>query len=151
MEGVCHYLQPVMEAAWALLSVHALDVEVVSEVKRDSEARSCRNDVLTGHSMRWGVRVSWTEQVSLWLIKYTTTAGYWEIRKGGNHSGSPPNEESVFIPQLCTILTQTGALVWAKLVAVVTGAEVWAKGVEADLRAEWSWAFFWCRTLIYVW
>lgn len=70
-----------METVWALLRVHALDVEVVSEFKRDGEARLYRNDVLTGHSMRWGVGVSWAEQMSLWLIKYTTIAGYWAIGK----------------------------------------------------------------------
>lgn len=81
MEAACHHLQPVMETVWALLSVHALDVEVVSEVKRDNEARFYRNNVLTGHSMRWGVRVSWTGQISLWLIKYTAPAGYWATGK----------------------------------------------------------------------
>ena len=68
-----------IETVWALLSVHTLNVEVVSEVKRDSEARLYSNDILTGHSIRWGVRVSWAEQMSLWLIKYTTAAGHWTI------------------------------------------------------------------------
>lgn len=27
--------------------------------------------------MRWVIRVSWTEQMPLWLIKYTTTTRYW--------------------------------------------------------------------------
>lgn len=81
MEAACHHLQPVMETVWALLSVHALDVEVVRKVKRDSEARFYRNNVLTGHSMRWGVRVSWTEQMSIWLIKYTASTGYWAMEK----------------------------------------------------------------------
>lgn len=71
-----------METDWTLLSVRAIDVEVVSEVKSDSESRFYRNNVLTGHSMRWRVRVSWTEQMSLWLIKYTAAAGHWEIGKG---------------------------------------------------------------------
>ncbi len=76
MEAAGYYLQPVMKTDWALLCVHALNVEVFSEVKRDNEARFYRNDVLAGHSIRRGLRVSWTEQMSLWLIKYTTTTGY---------------------------------------------------------------------------
>lgn len=80
-EAACDYLQPVMQTVWALVSACALNVEVVSEVKRNSEARFYRNDVLTGHTMRWGVGVSWAEQMSLWLIKYTTIAGYWEEKK----------------------------------------------------------------------
>lgn len=70
-----------METAGAFLRVDALDLEVVGEVKRDGEARFYRNYVLTGHSMRWGVRVSGAEQISLWLIKYTPGAGHWAIGK----------------------------------------------------------------------
>ena len=81
MEAACHYLQPVMEAVWTLVSVHALNVEVVREVKRDNEARINSNDVLTGHGVGWVFRVSWTGQMSLWLIKYTTVAGYWATEK----------------------------------------------------------------------
>lgn len=43
----------------ALLSVHALNVEVVREVERHGEASLYRNDVLTRHGMSWGVGVSW--------------------------------------------------------------------------------------------
>lgn len=71
-----------METDWALQSVNTLDVEVVSEVKRDSEAIFYRNNVLTGHCMRWGVGIPWTEQMSLWLIKYTTATGHCTIGKG---------------------------------------------------------------------
>lgn len=77
MEAASDYLQPVMETVYALLSLCALNVEVVSEVKRNSEARFYRNDVLTGQSVRGEAGVSWAEQMSLWLIKYTTIAGYW--------------------------------------------------------------------------
>lgn len=70
-----------METEGAFLCVDALDLEVVSEVKRDIEAKFYRNDVLTGHSMKWGVRVSGAEQISLWLIKYTPRAGHWAIGK----------------------------------------------------------------------
>lgn len=65
----------------ALLCVHALNLEVVREVQRDSEARFHRNDVLAGHSMRWWFGVSRAGQMSLWLIKYTTIAGYWSYCK----------------------------------------------------------------------
>lgn len=82
MEAACHYLQPVMETVWTLICVHALNVEVVAEVESNSEARLYRNNVLTGHSKRQWVRVSWTGQMSLWLIKYTAAAGYWEMGKG---------------------------------------------------------------------
>lgn len=71
-----HYLQPVINTTWAIWSVHALDVEVVSKVKSHSESRFYRNNVLTGQSLRWRVRVCWTEQMSLWFIKYTSTTGY---------------------------------------------------------------------------
>lgn len=76
MEFACHYLQPVIGTVQAFSSVQALDVEVVGEVKRESEAKFYRNDVLTGDSMWWWIRVSWTGQMSLWLFKYTTGAGY---------------------------------------------------------------------------
>lgn len=58
------YLQPMMETVWALLGLHALDVEDVGEVQSDGKARFYRNDVLAGHSMRGRGRVSWTEQMS---------------------------------------------------------------------------------------
>lgn len=70
-----------MGAHGALLCVHALNLEVVREVKRDSEAKFHRNDVLAGHGMRWWFGVSWAKQMSLWLIKYTTIAGYWSYYK----------------------------------------------------------------------
>lgn len=107
-EAVCHYLQPVMETAWALLSVHTLNLEFMSEVERDSESQFYRDNILTGHSMLWGVWVSWTGQMSLWLIKYTTVAGHWEQWKGRNHNianiqawetASPLNKDSTFITQ----------------------------------------------------
>ena len=70
------YLQPVVETGLALMSVHALNLEFVREVERDSEAWFNRDNILTGHSIRWGMWVSWTGQMSLWLIKYTTMAGH---------------------------------------------------------------------------
>lgn len=81
VKAASQYLQPVMGADGALLCVHALNLEVVREVQRDSEARVDRNDVLTGHSMRWWFGVSRAGQMSLWLIKYTTIAGYWSYYK----------------------------------------------------------------------
>lgn len=81
VEAACHYLQPVIETKWALLSFNVLNVEIVREVKRHSEAKFYRNDVLTGHGLKPGVGISWAEQLSLWLIKYTTIAGYWAIGK----------------------------------------------------------------------
>ena len=60
-----------METARALLRVHALDVEVVREVERHSVAKFYRNDVLTGHGVRWGVRISWTvKEIPLAHQKY---------------------------------------------------------------------------------
>lgn len=78
-----------IETAGAFLHVDALDLEVVSEVKRDSEASFYRNDVLTGHSMRWGVGVSGARQISLWFIKYTPEAGHWAIGKEEIIEGCP--------------------------------------------------------------
>ena len=79
--AACNYLQPVIETVWAFLCVQTFNVEVVREVKRDYEARFYRNYILTGQSMRRGVRVAWTEQMSLELIKYAPLTGYWTRRK----------------------------------------------------------------------
>lgn len=48
-EAYCHYLQP---AAGTLLSVCTLNVDVVSEVKSDSESGLYRNYVLAGQKRR---------------------------------------------------------------------------------------------------
>lgn len=85
MEAAGHYLQPVIETYWAFLCVHAINVEV-GEVKRDCEAALNRNDVLTGYRLSEGIRVSWTEQMSLWLIKYTTIARHCANQKSKKSS-----------------------------------------------------------------
>lgn len=46
--------------------------------------------------MRWGVRVSWAQQMSLWLIKNTTTAGYWARRKHLNHGDVNTHKKFIF-------------------------------------------------------
>ncbi len=62
------------------MSVHSCYVEVVTEVKSDSESGLHRDDVLAGHKRRRGARVPWTVQMSLMLVKHATTTGYstWE-------------------------------------------------------------------------
>lgn len=67
-----------MMAACALLSFHTLYVEVVREVEKDLKALLNRNNVLTGHSMRGGIGISWTRDMSLKVIKYTTNTRYCE-------------------------------------------------------------------------
>lgn len=67
-----------METNWTLWTFYAFDVKVVREVEGHREARFYRDDILTGHCIRSRLWVSWTGQMSLWLIKYTPTAGYWE-------------------------------------------------------------------------
>lgn len=75
------YLQPVIGTDGALLCVHGLNLKVVREVQRNGEARLNRDDVLAGYSMGGELGVSRTCKVTLWLIKYTTSAGHWETCK----------------------------------------------------------------------
>lgn len=74
-----------IETVWAFQGADALNVEAVSEVKRDSETKFNSNDVLTSQGLRFHVGVSWAEQMSLWFIEYTTNAGYWEMIKRRYH------------------------------------------------------------------
>lgn len=75
------YLQPVIGTDLAFLCVYGLNLKVVREVQRDGEARLNRDDVLAGHSVSGRLGVSRTCKVTLWLIKYTPSAGHWETCK----------------------------------------------------------------------
>lgn len=81
MKEAVQYLQPMIGTDQAFLCVHGLDLKVVREVQRDGEARLNRNDVLAGYSMNGWLGISRTFKVTLWLIKYTTSAGHWETCK----------------------------------------------------------------------
>lgn len=98
-EAAFCYLQPVMRAGSALLSVDALDLESVREVEADSETTFYSNNVLAGHTMRWGVRVSWTQQMSSWLVKNTTSAGYWARKKHLNLANENSHKYNKFTPK----------------------------------------------------
>lgn len=97
MEPAFCYLQPVMRADPTFLSINTLNLESAREVESDEETSFYRNKVLAGHAMRWGVRVSWTHQISLWLIKNTTSAGHWARRKHRNHGDVNTHKQTVHL------------------------------------------------------
>lgn len=63
------HLQPVVRTVWTLLGDDALDLKAVAEVQRDGEAGRYRNEVLTGQSLVFWIRVSWTGQVPFGFTK----------------------------------------------------------------------------------